>query len=258
MAPVLRPAGVADDALVLVDATSGAGGLPVDLDRGRRLLLRAAEVLRLRRRALDRADVAAPRSSAPRRSRASDRHVPAFFDLPTAIDNSAQEPDLQHPVGRHALPDGRAARLDEQPGRAQGHGRAHDRQLGRALRLGGADVVHDAVRRRAGRPLAGDRHHRLRRLDRRRRDRRQPCAPTASSTPSPTASSAATSCGSRCTPRSTRPTSRRSPPHRPRGRRQLSRRWCRRALRSGREQLEHGALQRGLPRVVGVVGRLGP
>src|SRR5688500_708101 len=32
MAPVRRPAGVADDAIVLVDATSGAGGLPVDLN----------------------------------------------------------------------------------------------------------------------------------------------------------------------------------------------------------------------------------
>src|SRR6476661_527473 len=31
MAPVRRPAGIADDAIVLVDATSGAGGLPVDL-----------------------------------------------------------------------------------------------------------------------------------------------------------------------------------------------------------------------------------
>ena len=31
MAPVLRPAGIDDDALVLVDATSGAGGLPVDV-----------------------------------------------------------------------------------------------------------------------------------------------------------------------------------------------------------------------------------
>src|SRR5690606_3780129 len=32
MAPVVRPSGAADDALVLVDATSGAGGLPVDLN----------------------------------------------------------------------------------------------------------------------------------------------------------------------------------------------------------------------------------
>src|SRR6476469_2041791 len=31
MAPVVRPAGTDDDALVLGDATSGAGGLPVDL-----------------------------------------------------------------------------------------------------------------------------------------------------------------------------------------------------------------------------------
>ena len=31
MAPVTRVAGADDDALVLVDATSGAGGLPVDI-----------------------------------------------------------------------------------------------------------------------------------------------------------------------------------------------------------------------------------
>ena len=56
--PSRRPAGADDGALVLVDATSGAGGLPVDVSADRRLLLRAAEVLRLRRRALARADVA--------------------------------------------------------------------------------------------------------------------------------------------------------------------------------------------------------
>ncbi len=71
MCPVRRPAGADDDALVLVDATSGAGGLPVDLDRGRRLLLRAAEVLRLRRRAVDRRDVAARGRAGPRSSRSA-------------------------------------------------------------------------------------------------------------------------------------------------------------------------------------------
>ncbi|MCW2792520.1 MAG: phosphoserine aminotransferase, partial [Nocardioides sp.] len=88
MAPVVRPAGTsADEALVLVDATSGAGGLPVDLtevdayyfapqkcfasDGGLWLAVMSPA-------ALERAAEIA----------ASDRHVPAFFDLPTAIDNS--------------------------------------------------------------------------------------------------------------------------------------------------------------------------
>ena len=44
--------------LVAVDATSGAGGLPWSPARGRRLLLRPAEVLRLRRRAVARAVLA--------------------------------------------------------------------------------------------------------------------------------------------------------------------------------------------------------
>ena len=68
MVDVRRPDG-AGDALVLVDATSGAGGLPLDADPGRRLLLRPAEGLRRRRRPLaggaqpgrDRADRAARR-----------------------------------------------------------------------------------------------------------------------------------------------------------------------------------------------------
>ena len=54
MVDVARPAG-AGDALVLVDATSGAGGLPRRRRAGRRLLLRAAEVLRVRRRPVARA-----------------------------------------------------------------------------------------------------------------------------------------------------------------------------------------------------------
>ena len=50
MAPVCR-CRAPTRTLVLVDATSGAGGIPVDITR-RRLLLRPAEVLRLRRRPL--------------------------------------------------------------------------------------------------------------------------------------------------------------------------------------------------------------
>jgi phosphoserine aminotransferase len=96
MAPVVRPAGTEGDALVLVDATSGAGGLPVDLaevdtyyfapqkcfasDGGLWIALMSPA-------ALERAAAIA----------ASDRHIPAFFDLPTAIDNSAKNQTYNTP-----------------------------------------------------------------------------------------------------------------------------------------------------------------
>ncbi len=88
MAPVVRPAGTtADEALVLIDATSGAGGLPVDLgevdayyfapqksfasDGGLWLaLMSPAAIERVAQ------------------IKESGRHVPAFFDLDIAITNS--------------------------------------------------------------------------------------------------------------------------------------------------------------------------
>ncbi|WP_340536975.1 phosphoserine transaminase [Nocardioides sp. GXZ039] len=95
MAPVRRPEG-GGDALVLIDATSGAGGLPVDIaetdvyyfapqksfasDGGLWLALMSPA-------ALERAA----------RIAASDRHIPAFFDLPTAIDNSAKNQTYNTP-----------------------------------------------------------------------------------------------------------------------------------------------------------------
>ena len=94
MAPVRRVAD--DDSLVLVDATSGAGGLPVDLaevdayyfapqkafasDGGLWIALMSPA-------ALERAAAIA----------AGDRWVPAFFDLPTAIDNSAKNQTYNTP-----------------------------------------------------------------------------------------------------------------------------------------------------------------
>ncbi|MGA8248645.1 MAG: phosphoserine transaminase [Nocardioides sp.] len=87
MAPVCRPAGAADDALVLVDATSGAGGLPVDLTE--------ADVYYFAPQKCFASDgglyVALMSPAALGRAaeiEAAGRHIPAFFDLVTAIDNS--------------------------------------------------------------------------------------------------------------------------------------------------------------------------
>jgi phosphoserine aminotransferase len=94
MAPVVRPEGA--DGLVLIDATSGAGGLPVDVaeadcyyfapqksfasDGGLWLALMSPA-------ALDRAASIA----------ASGRWIPAFFNLPTAIDNSRKNQTYNTP-----------------------------------------------------------------------------------------------------------------------------------------------------------------
>jgi phosphoserine aminotransferase len=96
MAPVQRVEGADDDALVLVDATSGAGGLPVDIsqvdayyfapqknfasDGGLWLSVMSPA-------ALERAAEIA----------ASGRWVPAFLDLPTAIDNSTKNQTYNTP-----------------------------------------------------------------------------------------------------------------------------------------------------------------
>ncbi|WP_370249215.1 phosphoserine transaminase [Nocardioides sp.] len=97
MAPVRRPDGADDDALVLIDATSAAAGLPVDVaecdvyyfapqkgfasDGGLWFALMSPA-------AIERA----------RRIGASGRHVPAFFDLVTAIDNSLKDQTYNTPA----------------------------------------------------------------------------------------------------------------------------------------------------------------
>ncbi len=97
MAPVRRPEGADEDALVLVDATSGAGGLPVDVretdvyyfapqkcfaaDGGIWLALMSP-------RALDRvAEI-----------KASDRWIPGFLDLSVAVDNSSKDQTYNTPA----------------------------------------------------------------------------------------------------------------------------------------------------------------
>ena len=208
MAEVRRPEG-AGDALVLVDATSGAGGLPLDpsqadayyfapqksfgSDGGLWLALSA----RLRSSGSSELDGAA------------DRWQPAFLSLQTALENSRKNQTYNTPsvatlllladqiewmlaavasTGAYSGPGPRPATSTAGPRRR--------------ARL--------PLRRRPGHALPGRRHDRLRRRSTPTRWPR-PCGPTASSTPSPTASWAATSCGSGCSPPSTRPTWRRSP-----------------------------------------------
>jgi phosphoserine aminotransferase len=96
MAPVRRVSGAADDALVLVDATSGAGGLPVDLTQVDTYYFAPQKAFAsdgglwiavMSPAALDRAAEIA----------AGDRWIPAFFDLPTAIDNSRKNQTYNTP-----------------------------------------------------------------------------------------------------------------------------------------------------------------
>ncbi len=98
MAPVVRPAGTtSDSSLVLVDATSGAGGLPVDV--------REVDVYYFAPQKCFASDgglwIAVFSPAALERAAevaASGRHVPAFFDLPTAIDNSAKNQTYNTPA----------------------------------------------------------------------------------------------------------------------------------------------------------------
>jgi phosphoserine aminotransferase len=96
MAPVRRVAGADEDALLLVDATSGAGGLPVDIREVDAYYFAPQKNLGsdgglwiavMSPAALDRADEIA----------ATDRWVPAFLDLPTAIDNSTKNQTYNTP-----------------------------------------------------------------------------------------------------------------------------------------------------------------
>jgi phosphoserine aminotransferase len=97
MAPIERPRGGDDDALVLIDATSGAGGLPVDIaqtdvyyfapqkcfaaDGGLWIALMSGDAL---------ARVA--------EIKASGRWIPGFLDLSIAVDNSSKDQTYNTPA----------------------------------------------------------------------------------------------------------------------------------------------------------------
>jgi phosphoserine aminotransferase len=96
MAPVRRVEGADADALVVIDATSGAGGLPVDIGQADAYYFSPQKNFAadgglwaavLSPAALDRAAQIA----------AGGRWVPAFLDLPTAIENSVKDQTYNTP-----------------------------------------------------------------------------------------------------------------------------------------------------------------
>ena len=97
MTPVVRPAGIDEGALVLVDATSGAGGLPVELDQADVYYFAPQKgfasdgglwLAVMSPAAIERAE----------RIAASGRHIPAFLSLASAIDNSRKDQTLNTPA----------------------------------------------------------------------------------------------------------------------------------------------------------------
>ncbi|MGP3951694.1 phosphoserine transaminase [Streptomyces sp. 7N604] len=95
--PIKRVPGADEGSLVLVDATSGAGGLPVDI--------RETDVYYFAPQKSFAADgglwlaVFSPAAlERAARVHASGRHVPEFFSLPTAIDNSRKNQTYNTPA----------------------------------------------------------------------------------------------------------------------------------------------------------------
>lgn len=94
---VKRPAGIDEDALVIVDATSGAGGLDVDITQ--------ADVYYFAPQKCFASDgglwfaIMSPKALARAKEiKESGRYIPAFLDLVTAIDNSVLEQTYNTPA----------------------------------------------------------------------------------------------------------------------------------------------------------------
>jgi phosphoserine aminotransferase len=97
MAPIQRPHGADEDALVLIDATSGAGGLPVDIDE--------TDVYYFAPQKAFAADgglwIAVMSADALQRVaeiKASGRWQPGFLDLSIAVDNSSKDQTYNTPA----------------------------------------------------------------------------------------------------------------------------------------------------------------
>jgi phosphoserine aminotransferase len=97
MTPVERPATLGDDALVMIDATSAAGGLPVDVSRSDVYYFAPQKCFAsdggiwfglFSPRAIERIE----------RIGATERWTPAFFDLGTVLENSRKEQTYNTPA----------------------------------------------------------------------------------------------------------------------------------------------------------------
>ena len=143
--PVRRPAD-SDGKLVVIDATSGAGGLPVDIADADAYYFAPQKnfasdgglwIAIMSPAALARVDAIA----------AAGRWVPEFLSLPIAIDNSTKNQTYNTPaIGTLLL---MAEQLDWlQRQRRAGLGRqAHRRQFAAAVLVGRGFLVRDPVRR---------------------------------------------------------------------------------------------------------------
>ncbi|MFP5022626.1 phosphoserine transaminase [Pseudonocardia phyllosphaerae] len=95
--PVLRPEGTTDDQLVVIDATSGAGGLPVDIAQADVYYFAPQKgfasdgglwIALMSPKALARVE----------ELQASERWIPPFLSLQTAVDNSAKDQTYNTPA----------------------------------------------------------------------------------------------------------------------------------------------------------------
>ena len=211
MVDVRRPDG-AGDALVLIDATSGAGGLPLDACQADAYYFAPQKAFG--------ADggLWLPRSARRRSSGSSeldgagDRWQPAFLSLQTALENSRKDQTYNTPAVatlilladqiEWMLAGGGLDWCVERTGASSSH--LYSLGGGRRLRHARSSPTRPSARWSSARSTSTTRSTPP--------PSPRSCARTGSSTPSPTASWAATSCGSGCSRRSSPPTSRRSPP----------------------------------------------
>ena len=204
------PARRAPTALMLVDGTSGAGGLRVDPTQFDVYYFAPQKAF-----AADAGIWVALCSPAAieriERVAASGRWVPPVAEPADRARELAPRPDLQHAPARVDLPPRAHRAVDARQRRPRVDDHAVRPVRRDRVRMGGGERARHAVRGQAIGAQPHDRVHRLRRHGRRQPRWRPSCAPTGSSTPSPTGSSAATSCGSRCSRRSTPTTSPPSP-----------------------------------------------
>ncbi len=173
MVPVVRPAG-SEQALVLIDATSAAGGLPVDVRQADAYYFAPQKgfasdgglwLALLSPAALERIETV----DAERPTIGPARWIPEFLSLRTALDNSVKDQTYNTPaIGTLFL---LADQIEWMLARGglEAMVRANDRLVHSSLRMGLRPSARQTVRRGAAQALAGGGHDRFRRRCRRRR-----------------------------------------------------------------------------------------